>query len=323
MQDLQTLKNNFFGHMQDIMKKEKCASFQDLFKIRNKEANDVYYFNRGEPLFKYGHNKDTITLIDQRDKIEIILDQEAKKQFLSLAKRYEIKGEKSQQNQQSIDRILYDLFTQGHFQTINDKPYLVYDIETDISDNIKQTEFWIAYAMQPKNNTVEYTYVDKANLKEFAQYMIDFDGYIIGFNNIFFDNPVTLYNAWLGEEEIKLINQKSIDLFTFVSNMTGKRMGLNKIASALVGIEKTQESWAQAGNLYKKYLETGDEKLLNEFKDYCKNDVKMTALVLRYMLHYQKIYIDGEEISYTVDQLVKESTNEKKQPETIQNSSIF
>jgi len=41
------------------------------------------------------------------------------------------------------------------------------------------------------------------------------------------------------EEDIQKINEKSIDLFLFVRAMTGKRIGLNKIAEALVSISKT------------------------------------------------------------------------------------
>jgi hypothetical protein len=54
--------------------------------------------------------------------------------------------------------------------------------------------------------------------------MLDFDGYIIGFNSIAFDNIVSVYNVGLQEDDIKKINEKSIDLFLFVRAMTGKRL---------------------------------------------------------------------------------------------------
>ena len=54
--------------------------------------------------------------------------------------------------------------------------------------------------------------------------MLDFDGYIVGFNSIAFDNIVSVYNVGGDEEDIKKINAKSIDLFLFIQAMTGKRL---------------------------------------------------------------------------------------------------
>ncbi|MEI7478007.1 MAG: ribonuclease H-like domain-containing protein [bacterium] len=42
--------------------------------------------------------------------------------------------------------------------------------------------------------------------------------------------------------------------------------------------------------MYKEYLETGDTKLLDAVKKYCKNDVKMTHLVFLYLLKYKKLH---------------------------------
>jgi hypothetical protein len=40
-----------------------------------------------------------------------------------------------------------------------------------------------------------YEYIDADTLKEFVQKMLERDGYIVGFNNIRFDNPVCIYNT--------------------------------------------------------------------------------------------------------------------------------
>jgi len=89
---------------------------------------------------------------------------------------------------------------------------------------------------------MEYEYIDQDGLKAFVQKMLDFDGYIVGFNSIAFDNIVSVYNVGGTEEDIKKLNDKSIDLFLFVQAMTGKRLGLNKIAEALVNVSKTLTS---------------------------------------------------------------------------------
>jgi hypothetical protein len=74
---------------------------------------------------------------------------------------------------------------------------MVYDIETDTNiENLKETKFLLAYAMHPTTgNKMTYEYVDQEGLKAFVQKMLDFDGYIVGFNSIAFDNIVSVYNV--------------------------------------------------------------------------------------------------------------------------------
>lgn len=60
-----------------------------------------------------------------------------------------------------------------------------------------------------------------------------------------FDNPVVTYAAGGTDEDLAAINAKSLDLFLFVRNMTGKRIGLNKISQALVDVEKTLDVGAE------------------------------------------------------------------------------
>ncbi|MDR0860918.1 MAG: hypothetical protein LBO09_08350 [Candidatus Peribacteria bacterium] len=76
--------------------------------------------------------------------------------------------------------------------------------------------------------------------------MLNFDGYIVGFNQIYFDNPVSVYNvnmdAVATAEAIKTLNEKSIDLYLFVRTLTGRRnLGLNRLATDLVGESKNLE----------------------------------------------------------------------------------
>jgi len=41
---------------------------------------------------------------------------------------------------------------------------------------------------------MKYEYIDQEGLKKFVEKMVNFDGYIVGYNNIGFDNPVCIYN---------------------------------------------------------------------------------------------------------------------------------
>ncbi|HCB51427.1 TPA: hypothetical protein DEP21_02520 [Patescibacteria group bacterium] len=120
---------------------------------------------------------------------------------------------------------------------------MVYDIETTIADDPKNAEFLLGYAMYPiEDNKMHYEYISQENLPDFVQKMLDFNGYIIGYNNIRFDNPVCIHNTTKKQEDIDTINEKTIDLFVFLYSLTRKRLGLNKVANALVGIQKTLES---------------------------------------------------------------------------------
>lgn len=310
IEELKTVQNKFIPNLYSVIKKERCQWFNDLVKVCFREWDSVYHFYRWEPIFRITQKDDYYRLIDEREKIEIVIPPDEKGKIQSLIKTYITKKER-QVGQKSIEQILLEEFKNGTFNTINEKPYIVYDIETTVSADIHNCEFLLAYYFDPENN---YTYVAKEDIKDFVKKMVEFDGYIVSFNGIYFDNPVSVWNAKGTDEEIEIINNKTIDMYLFMQAMTGKRMWLNKIAEAFVGVTKTLESWAEWEVLWKKYQDTGEEKYLEEFKKYCKNDVKMTTLVLFYLLYAKKLFIDWVEKIYTIKEFV-----EKAQPKDTNN----
>ena len=93
-------------------------------------------------------------------------------------------------------------------------------------------------------------------------------------------------------------------------------MWLNKISDSLVGVKKTLDSWADVENLWKEWKSSDDNKILKKIQEYCKNDVRMTALVLLYLLHFKKVDLDNEDFVFDIDKLIelskpieKKSTN--------------
>ena len=314
LQELKTVQNNFIPNFFSILKKEGCIYPSDFFKKIFKDGESIYYFNRWEATFRIAKQNDLIAIIDEKEKIEILLNEEDRREMQSIIKTYITKKERVQ-GQKSIEQILLDEFQKGFYGNILGKPYLVYYIETTSNmNNLKETKFLLAYSMEPKpDNTMDYEYIDQTNLEKFVQKMIDFDWYIIGFNNIGFDNPVCIYNVWGNAEDLDKINKKSLDLFLFIQALTGKRIGLNKIATALIGVSKTLESGTEVEVLLRKYKETGDKKLIEEAKKYCKNDVRMTALVLLYFLHFQKLFVEGEEITFGINDLIEKWRQEIKE----------
>ncbi len=308
IQEVKTIQNSFIQNLYWCIKKERCLTTLDFFKKIFKEGSDIYFCNRSEILLSCSKTADDKIIIrDEKEKIEIILDDTARRELESTIKNYINKKER-QIGQKTIEQILMHEVTLGNHNTINGKPFLVYDIETTVCDDVKDAEYLIGYAMYPvEGNKMEYKYIGKEDLDEFVQMMINFDGYIIGYNNIRFDNPVCIYNSTKNQQDIDILNNKTIDLFVFFQKMTGKRLWLNKVATALVNVQKTLESWVEWEVLWKQYLETKDEKMLEEFKKYCKNDVRMTALVLLYLLHYKKIFMETDEIEFTLEDFLENS----------------
>lgn len=325
LDELSKIQNNFIPHLYAIIKREKCQWANDFFKICFKEGNDVYYFYRSDVAFRMRKEGNDLILSDEIDKIEVVLPFDNKSQLQSLIIKYISKKER-QVWQRSIEQILMDEFQTGDYSTILGKPYLVYDIETTVVDDLRSAKFLLAYAMYPDGTRMEYRPVMQEDLKKFVDEMLDFDGYIVGFNQIWFDNPVSVWNAGYGEREIQILNEKSIDLYVFFQNLTKRRIWLNKLSEALIGIQKTLSSGAEWEVLWNKYIETGEKKYLEEFKKYCKNDVRMTALVMFYFLHFKKIFMDWEEFTYTIEDFVQKSNhalNEEEETNKLQNQSIF
>ena len=147
----------------------------------------------------------------------------------------------------------------------------------------------------------------------------------IGYNQIYFDNPVSVYNAWLSKNEVEILNQKSLDLYVFFMQLTGRRMWLNKVSDSLVWVKKTLDSWADVESLWKERKINNDNKILKKIQEYCKNDVRMTALVLLYLLHFKKVDIDNEDFTFDIQKFIElsKSTDKKATTNTTKNTSLF
>lgn len=240
---------------------------------------------------------DCIVFADELEKIELHASLDDINQMHNLLKA-EKTLTKNIKNNLSIKDILENEFNNNDWRTINGKPYIVYDIETEnvTSTNLATHKFTIAYVMF--SETGEYKLITQDNMKKFMDFLLRFDGYIIGFNHIGYDNIVMAYNAGYSNAEIEMLNNKSIDLFLFVYRLIQRRMSLNKLGTALVGAKKTLESGMEGIALWKKYKEEGDEKAYTAFKKYCKNDVTLTHLILLYFLKYKKLSGEGQDISF-------------------------
>lgn len=163
LNDLKTVQNNMIPNFFSILKKEHCILPSDFFKKVFKDGDSIYYFNRGEASFRVAQDQGLTTIIDEKEKIEIILDEAGRRELQSIIKTYITKKERVQ-GQQSVEQILLGEFQKGLYNNILGKPYLVYDIETTSNiSNLKETKFLLGYCMRAKPDaTMEYEYIDQA-----------------------------------------------------------------------------------------------------------------------------------------------------------------
>ncbi len=185
LQDIQSIKNDVIPRMTRILQNEKYQSIKDYYKHGFKEWNTVCYLNRWEPTMRMIKAAPGLHIVDEVEKIELLLDEEQIGNLQSLVKKYMIKPT-SIKSTMTIEKILMEECKKWTFNTILDKPYIVYDIETDgdIFD-VTQQKFIIAYSAEPgKENKMTYELIEKEWLQKFVQKLLDFDGYIVWFNNI-------------------------------------------------------------------------------------------------------------------------------------------
>jgi hypothetical protein len=50
--------------------------------------------------------------------------------------------------------------------------------------------------MYPNGDKMDYRAIMRENLRDFVDEMLAFDWYIVWFNSIWFDNPISAWNAW-------------------------------------------------------------------------------------------------------------------------------
>ena len=102
------------------------------------------------------------------------------------------------ENKTILDQLLYE-FQQGQRNLIEDKPFVVYDIETTYTGNgIHEQYFEMAYSIssdEDNSEKLQYRYIDRDAMQRYADYLLDFDGWIVGYNQIGFDNPVLIHNV--------------------------------------------------------------------------------------------------------------------------------
>lgn len=117
LNELKTVQNTFLGNFYSILKKERCMMPNDLFKKIFREGKEIFYMYRNNFTFRFQDTGKEYVLMDEKEKIQVVLNEEERKEFQSLVKNFIIKKEKII-GQKSIEQILLDEFNTGVYSTI-------------------------------------------------------------------------------------------------------------------------------------------------------------------------------------------------------------
>ena len=66
----------------------------DLFKKIFREGDEIYYMTRGDFTFRLQHINNEYILMDEKEKIQVVLNEEDKREFQGMVKNYILKKEK-------------------------------------------------------------------------------------------------------------------------------------------------------------------------------------------------------------------------------------
>jgi len=307
--DILQVKTNLLSKLRTIYEKEWFLYFKQFIKHLWKDVIDeVLYLSAWEVYFRIIFKDNSLLeIVDENQSIKLVLDTK------SIDKLHNILKSKINNSwKKTIANLLIEKFETENMKTYLWKHFLVYDIETIWSiQDLTKTKFMMWYMIDSKDfekgYKPKYKYISENALDKFVQYLYEYDWYIVWYNNIWFDNPVVVYNSSFKDNTkfLEELNKKSLDLFYVYTKILWKRIWLNAVATNIVWITKTLSSWLEGANLLKQYIETKDEKLLNKVKFYCKNDVKMTLTILLYLLFGGKITYNEKNIEVSVGDIIK------------------
>ncbi len=307
-EEIKSLRSSFFPNLKKTYESEGFAFFKQFIKKINDDIIDeILYFASWEVKFRIVLKDFDLEIIDESSNIRLKLDDDTILKIHNfLKKKVDNKGKKN------ISNTLIERFEQEDMCDYLWKDFLVYDIETiwNIQD-LKSMKFMVAYMIDSKDlkkwQVPKYKFVWRTSIDKFVDYLYNYDGYIVWYNSIAFDNPVTVYNSSFDNHHniIQELNKKSLDLFYVYSKIFWKRIWLDAVASNIVWVSKTLSSWAEGANLLKEYEETQDQKALAKVKNYCKNDVKMTLTILLYLIFNWKISYQEKDISIDIEYILQ------------------
>ncbi|MFT7507037.1 MAG: DEAD/DEAH box helicase domain-containing protein [Acidimicrobiales bacterium] len=162
--------------------------------------------------------------------------------------------------------------------------YIVFDLETqnifaDVGSN-DSTDLDISVATVYESDTGKYTTVTHEDLQELWPIIERADA-LVGYNSNHFDIPL-LNKYYPGD----LTQIKSIDLLASIRDSLGRRLRLDSVAQATLGVKKSADG-LQAVRWWR-------EGKIKEIMKYCEQDVKVTKKLFDYAMEHEHVkFKDG------------------------------
>ncbi|MDR2190654.1 MAG: hypothetical protein LBP53_05745 [Candidatus Peribacteria bacterium] len=94
LEELTNIQNDFIPHLYKIIQQEKCQGVNDFFKIAFREGNELYYLDKNQISFKISLKEQTISMMDEVDKIELEMPIDQKGGLQSLLIKYLSKNQR-------------------------------------------------------------------------------------------------------------------------------------------------------------------------------------------------------------------------------------
>lgn len=298
LDDLLSVQTTLFERLVQLCTQQKHPFLKGLLKEVVADSERVLFIQQSKPtIWFYPLDDGWLRMTDEVEHIELLMSADDVERLHNLLKDKHAMIQVKKKH--TVFQDLLRQFQQGSLHKFAGKTFLVYDIETTFDSRGGEQEFAIAYAIDSaKNHSDElvYQYVDREWLRDFAQQLLDYPWRVVGFNQISFDNPITMKQAWFDEAALATVQAKSLDPFQLVRGMTWRRMSLQAMATALIDAWKTLSSGAEGQELLDKWYRDGDRKALEKVKEYCRNDVEITLGVFLYMIRYQSVDLDGKHL---------------------------
>lgn len=165
-------------------------------------------------------------------------------------------------------KVVFDIETRNIFDDVGKNDPVLLDISV-VATHDSETDTYDSYTQEELPRL--WSLIEKADV-------------LIGFNSDHFDIPL-LNKYYPGD----LYAIKSIDMMAAVKQALGRRLGLNNIAQATLGIKKSADG-LQAYQWWK-------EGKVDEIKKYCIQDVKVTKDLYDHIVKNKKIkYRDAQKL---------------------------
>lgn len=144
-----------------------------------KEGKRVYFFQANKPYFRIQEQSDGLyRFVDETEKIEVVVSEEEINTMHNLFKNSGQMKSIKQENRTILDQLMHE-YQQGQRNLIEDKPFVVYDIETTFDGPLLTNQhFEMAYSLASDDDNTQrmnYKYIDRTNMKKYCDYLLEYE----------------------------------------------------------------------------------------------------------------------------------------------------